>query len=217
VESRAARLAPTNHVRQHQPGDRARGARLCHGSPPGRGACRGLKRVAPPGGPVAVHWPKDHHMAARSLRFRLAQSPYRSIQSASGDASDPTPHQPAILRVARAFRERSHIAQLPPIGRAGLPLAMWSVEDVGGANRSKRPIGSGVARRRARRSALDTRSSGLEHSSVVVGLESHERYLAREFREPGGPPVLREPEGVFIEQVGRSVHHAQDRRIRWDP
>jgi len=57
----------------------------------------------------------------------------------------------------------------------------------------------------------------LEHSSVVVGLESHERYLAREFREPGGPPVLREPEGVFIEQVGRSVHHAQDRRIRWDP
>jgi len=29
---------------------------------------------------------------------------------------------------------------------------------------------------------------------VVVGLESHERYLAREFGEPGGPHVLKQPE-----------------------
>jgi len=30
--------------------------------------------------------------------------------------------------------------------------------------------------------------------TVVVGLESHERYLAREFGEPGGPHVLKQPE-----------------------
>ena len=30
--------------------------------------------------------------------------------------------------------------------------------------------------------------------TVVVGLESHERYLAREFDEPGGPHVLKQPE-----------------------
>ena len=31
--------------------------------------------------------------------------------------------------------------------------------------------------------------------TVVVGLESHARYLAREFDEPGGPHVLMQPEG----------------------
>ena len=30
--------------------------------------------------------------------------------------------------------------------------------------------------------------------TVVVGLESHERYLAREFGKPGGPHVLKQPE-----------------------
>src|SRR5256885_2936554 len=29
--------------------------------------------------------------------------------------------------------------------------------------------------------------------TVVVGLERHERYLAREFGEPGGPHVLKQP------------------------
>src|SRR5258705_13979816 len=30
--------------------------------------------------------------------------------------------------------------------------------------------------------------------TVVVGLESHERYLAQGFGEPGGPPVLKQPQ-----------------------
>src|SRR5437867_5837962 len=48
---------------------------------------------------------------------------------------------------------------------------------------------------------------------VVVGLESHERYLACEFGEPGGPHVLKQPESrgtaaavwntlVFVAEVG---------------
>ena len=176
-------------------------------------------------------------MAARNLRFRLSLS-HRIVRYSLHRVMHPiiqlhTGRQSFALpaRSANALTSPSYVQSAGPACR----LQCRSVEDVGGANRSKRPISNGVARRRARRSALDTRSSGLEHSSDGRGSRQRQktspaaghlwavatRWIATQ--DPRATVAffpsdhfIRE-EGAFIEQVGRSVHHAQDGRTRWYP
>ena len=71
----------------------------------------------------AADGPERGRAAARR-RGPPGRSPSRSIRSVGGDTADRlAPHQSAISRAARVRHERSHVAQLRRIGRAGLPFA----------------------------------------------------------------------------------------------
>jgi hypothetical protein len=80
------------------------------------------------------------------------QSPYRSTQSVCGDTADRlAPHEPAILRAARVLCERSRIAELRRVGRAGLPFAESVCGRCGIANRQwSERLATRVTRDRAR-------------------------------------------------------------------
>jgi len=69
--------------------------------------------------------------------------------------------------------------------------SLWAVVLAGGEGVRLRPLGP----RTLLRQTLDRVGRLIPPDrTVVVGLESHERYLAREFDEPGGPHVLKQPE-----------------------